>query len=152
MRSNFFMCSAIAFIKSGGTQFPICRMPSSNSPAKANPSGKEENRLNSGSEKRRRSAQYMAPCIPRFPSLRRTVRAGFFGSNLTALKPWPVMRLSDDPIRTLSQYLNERYFLAASNKAASCSGGVKQPARESPHAIGSVSGPGCTSTNPLSPR
>ena len=30
-----------------------------------------------------------------------------------ALKPWPVMRLSDDPIRTLSQYLKDRYFLAA---------------------------------------
>jgi hypothetical protein len=93
------MLWAIALMNKGGTQLPICWIPSSNSPAKANPSGKEENRLNSGSENRRHSFQNIAPCIPRFPSLRRMVRAGFLGSNFTALKPWPVIGFSDDPRR-----------------------------------------------------
>jgi hypothetical protein len=78
--------------------------------------------------------------MPRLPSLRRMVRAGFFESNFTALNPWPVMWLSEDPTFTLSQYLNDRYFLPASNSAASCSGGVAQPARDSPTVTGVVSG------------
>jgi len=139
-------------MKRGGTQFPICRIPSSNPPAKANSSGKEENRLNSGSEKRRRSLQCMAPCIPRLPSLRRTVRAGFLGSNFTALNPWPVMWLSDDPVRTLSQYLKDRYFPAAERSASSCSGGVEHPTRELPAVTGTVIAVGCSTTDRLSPR
>ena len=75
--------------------------------------------------------------MPRLPSLRRIVRAGFLGSNFTALNPWPVMRLSDDPTLTLSQYLNDRYFLPASSSASSCSGGVEQPAQRGPHRHGS---------------
>ena len=108
---------AIARMKSGGTQFPICRIPSSNSPANSNPSGNDPNRLNSGSENLRHSDQCIAPCIPRFPSFRRIVRAGFAGSNLTALNPWPVRLLSDDPTLIRSQYLKDRYFLPASRRA-----------------------------------
>ena len=136
------MCAAMARMKSGGTQLPIWRIPSSNSPAKANSSGNDPNRLNSGSENLLHALQCMAPCMPRLPSLRRMVRAGFLGSNFTALKPWPVMWLSEDPTLTLSQYLNDRYFPPASRRAASCSGGVRQPASDSPAAIGVVSGAG----------
>lgn len=81
------MCPAIAFMKSGGTQLPIWRIPSSNAPANANASGKDPKRLNSGSENRRRASQCIAPCMPRFTSFRRIVRAqkpgtltGFVGS------------------------------------------------------------------------
>jgi hypothetical protein len=104
MISKFSMCSAIAFINNGGTQFPICRIPSSDSPAKQNSSGKEENRLNSGSENLRHSDQCIAPCMPRLPSFLLMVRAGFLGSNFTALKPWPVIGFSDDPRRIRLQY------------------------------------------------
>ena len=42
-------------MNSGGTLFPICRIPSSNSPANLKASGNDPKRLNSGSEKRLRS-------------------------------------------------------------------------------------------------
>jgi hypothetical protein len=42
--------------------------------------------------------------------LRRTARAGFLGSNFAALNPCPVIRLSDDPSRTVSRYLKDRRF------------------------------------------
>jgi hypothetical protein len=138
------ICLAMARMKSGGTQLPICRIPSSNSPAKANSSGNDENRLNSGREKRRRSLQHMAPCMPRLPSLHRIVRAGFLGSNFTQLKPEPVISTSDLSTRIRSQYLKDRYRRPASSNAAICSSGVATPSSESPHAIGWVSGPGCT--------
>jgi len=136
-------------MKRGGTLFPICRIPSLNSPANSKASGNDPKRLNSGSENRRRSDQCMAPCMPRFPSLRRTVRAGFLGSNFTALNPCPVMWLSDDPVRTLSQYLNDRYFLPASMSAPIWMSGVEQPSSDAPAGTGSVIGPGCNSTDPL---
>ena len=146
------MHSAIALIEGGGTQFPICRIPSPNSPANTKPSVKGPNRLNSGSENRRHSLQCMAPYMPRSRSLRRTVRAGFLGSNFAALNPCPVIRLSDDPSRTVSRYLKDRCFPAAGRSASICSGGVEHPTRESPHAIGWLSGPGCSSTGPLALR
>ena len=40
------MCLEIARMKSGGTQLPICLIPSSNPPPKQNSSGKEPNLLN----------------------------------------------------------------------------------------------------------
>ena len=104
------ICFAIERIKSGSTQSPICLIPSLKSPANLNPSGKDPNRLNSGSENRRRSLKCIAPCMPRLPSLRRIVRAGFLGSNFTALKPWPVMWVSEVPTRILFQNLKDRYF------------------------------------------
>ena len=64
------MWREISRIKSGGTQLPICRIPFSNSPANMNWSGKEMNRLNSGSENRHLSSQCMAPPIPRLLSIR----------------------------------------------------------------------------------
>ena len=100
--------SAKAFINNGGTQLPICRIPSSNSPANVNASGNELNLFNSGNENLRFSFQCIAPCIPRFPSLRLIVRAGFLGSNFTALNPWPVIGFSDDPRRILLQPLIAR--------------------------------------------
>ena len=69
-RRTCLICAAIAFMNNGGTQLPICFMPSSNSPANRNSSGKDPNRLNSGSENRRHSAQCIAPPIPRLLSMR----------------------------------------------------------------------------------
>ncbi len=48
-------------MNSGGTQFPICFIPSSNSPANENALGKDPNRLNSGNENRRHSDKCMEP-------------------------------------------------------------------------------------------
>ncbi len=138
----------MAFIKSGGTLLPICRIPSSNSPGNTNPSGNDPNRLNSGSENRLRSHQCIAPCIPRFPSFLLIVRAGFLGSNLTQLNPDPVMSCSDLSMRILSQYLKERYRRPAASSFARWSSGVATPSSESPQGIGSAKGPGCGSTGP----
>jgi hypothetical protein len=90
-------------MKSGGTQLPIWRIPSVNSPAKAKASGNELNRLNSGRENLRHSAQCMAPPIPRLLSMRRIVWAGFRGSKRIALNPFPVMSCCDLPILMRSQ-------------------------------------------------
>jgi hypothetical protein len=44
--------TAMAFINNGGTQFPICLIPSSNFPEKMKPSGKDPKCLNSARENR----------------------------------------------------------------------------------------------------
>ena len=138
----------IALMNSGGILFPTCRIPSSNAPAKRNPSGNDPNLLNSGRENRLCWSQRIAPCMPRLPSLRWIVRAGFLGSNLTGLNPWPVRWHPARPILILLQYLNDLYLVPASRSAASWSAGVSQPASESPQARGAVTGPGCSSKCP----
>jgi hypothetical protein len=50
----------MARINRGGMQFPICFMPSSNSPANTNASDNDANLLNSGNENRRHSDQRIA--------------------------------------------------------------------------------------------
>jgi hypothetical protein len=133
-------------MKRGGTQFPICLIPSSNLPGNWNPSGNDPKRLNSGSENLLRSFQCIAPCIPKFPSFLRIVRAGLRGSNFTQLNPEPVMSVSDLLIRIRSQYLKDRCFSPAASNASSWSSGVATPSSESPQAIGNVSGLGCNFT------